>query len=80
MDHKDIDTSRRNFLASSVRLAAFSGLGYFGVKEVIKKQKLGDECLKLDICISCIEFDSGCSLPKAEGTRSREENSKHKHG
>ncbi len=77
----DIDnaSSRREFLSTGVRWAAFGGLGYFGVKEVIKKQELGDECLKLDVCQSCLEFDSGCELPKAASTRKRDHED-HNHG
>jgi hypothetical protein len=64
-------TGRRQFFIAVGRVFAVGGMVAYGVVQAIKARRLKNDpnCIRLYTCDQCVEFASGCKLPKAEEFR-----------
>tara|TARA_B100001971_G_scaffold207745_1_gene228377 strand:+ start:1178 stop:1420 length:243 start_codon:yes stop_codon:yes gene_type:complete len=73
---KEIETikaSRRQFFQAGARLVVLGGMSAYATWQAFKAHRLRNDpnCIRLYTCDECVEFASGCKLPKAENFRSQ---------
>ena len=69
-------TTRRDLLTGGVRLLALGGMAAYATAQTLKARRLENDpnCIRLYTCDDCVEFASGCKLPKAYQFREQHPN------
>ena len=74
MEKEDnFNVDRRGFFQAGVRVVALGGMAAYATWQVFKANRLKNDpnCIRLTTCNQCVEFATGCQLPKAENFRSQ---------
>ena len=60
--------NRHQFFQAGARIVALSGMVACAAWQTFKAHRLKNDpnCIRLYTCNHCVEFGSGCQLPKAE--------------
>ncbi len=68
-----IKANRRQFFKAGARVVALGGMAAYGAWQTFKARRLKNDpnCIRLTTCNQCVEFATGCQLPKAENFRSQ---------
>lgn len=68
-----IKANRRQFFQAGARVAALSGMAAYAAWQTFKARGLKNDpnCIRLYTCNQCVEFATGCQLPKAENFRTQ---------